>query len=393
MNVLAILLAAGIPTIFLLIIYTQDLYASRTFRLVLLCFAWGALGGVGLSFLFNTYVAYPTIMKYGWSLLLLYVLFAPIAEEMTKSLALLYVSRRPEFTYFVDGAIYGFAGGIGFSIVENFIYLSQNPGMGITLAVSRAFSTCLMHGTAAGLVGIAIGRVRFRQRAGRSLGLLGGWLAAMLLHAAFNSITQSASLARTLQALIPIGVGFTGVGLIAYFISLGLREQKQWLADTLDRKVGISGAEVRAAQSYNTLEELLAPILKQFPQKTEQVMNLVLLQAQLGIKRKVHQKIGDPKQKAQLAQEIAQMQIEMEKLRKAIGPYIMIYVRQVFPEGALNIWARLETIAAQTGPADTQRWASMLTTPKNDTEATPSKRGIFETLQTQSPKPTGEGPQ
>ena len=78
MNPLALLLAAGIPAIFLLIIYTQDLYASRTFRLVLLCFAWGALGGVGLSFLFNTYVAYPTIRKLGWDMLLLYVVFAPI---------------------------------------------------------------------------------------------------------------------------------------------------------------------------------------------------------------------------------------------------------------------------------------------------------------------------
>ncbi|HOU14132.1 MAG TPA: PrsW family intramembrane metalloprotease [Anaerolineae bacterium] len=395
MNLLAILLAAGIPAIFLLIIYTQDLYASRTFRLVLICFAWGALGGVGLSFLFNSYVAYPIIKNNGWSMLLLYVLFAPIAEEITKSLALLYVSRRPEFTYFVDGAIYGFAGGIGFSIVENFIYLSQNPRMGVTLAVSRAFSTCLMHGTAAGLVGIAIGRVRFQQRAGKSLGLLGGWLSAILLHAVFNSVVQSGSLSTTLQALIPIGIGFAGVGLIAYFISLGLREQKQWLADTLDGKVGVSGAEVRAAQAYSALEELLEPIAKQFPQKTEQVMALVLRQAQLGIRRKVQEKIEDPKQKEVLAQEIAQMQSEMERLRKEIGPYVMIFVRRVFPEGALNVWGRLEAVAAQTGPADTQKWARMLTAPQSADAAQQTaapKRSIFGQIQTQSAKPVDEEP-
>lgn len=391
MNLLAILLAAGIPAIFLLIIYTQDLYASRTFRLVLICFAWGALGGVGLAFLFNTYVAYPTIKKLGWDILLLYILFAPIAEEIIKSLVLLYVSRRSEFTYFVDGAIYGFASGIGFSIVENFIYLNRNPKMGVMLAVSRAFSTCLMHGTAAGLVGIAIGRVRFQQRAGKSLGLLGGWLAAMLLHAAFNTVTQSGALSRTLQALIPIGIGFSGVGLIAYFISLGLREQKQWLADTLGLKVGVTGAEVRAAQSYSSLEELLEPITQQFPQKTEQVMALVLRQAQLGIRRKVQEKLDDPKQKEQLTQEIAQMQTEMEKLRKAIGPYVMIFVRRVFPEGALNVWARMEAIAAQTGPADTQKWARILTTPKSD-DAAPPKRSIFGQIQTQSAKPADEEP-
>jgi RsiW-degrading membrane proteinase PrsW (M82 family) len=394
MNPLAMLLAAGIPAIFLLIIYTQDLYASRTFRLVLICFAWGALGGVGLSFLFNTYVTYPTIRKLGWDMLLLYVLFAPIAEELLKSLVLLYVSRRSEFTYFVDGAIYGFASGIGFSIVENFIYLSQNPGMGITLAVSRAFSTCLMHGAAAGLVGIAIGRVRFQQKTGRGLGLAGGWLAAMILHGSFNAISRSESLPRTLQGIIPIGIGFAGVGLIAYIISLGLREQKQWLADTLDRKVGVTGAEVRAAQSYSSLEEMLEPITTQFPQKTEQVMALVLRQAQLGIKRKVQEKLEDPKQKEQLTQEIAQMQEEMEHLRKDIGPYVMMFVRSVFPEGALNVWAHLELVAAQTGPADVQKWARMLSTPQpgtpQDGDAAPTdapKRSIFGQIQAQSDKP------
>ncbi|MEJ5312185.1 MAG: PrsW family glutamic-type intramembrane protease [Anaerolineae bacterium] len=400
MNPLALLLAAGIPAIFLLIIYTQDLYASRTFRLVLICFAWGALGGVGLSYLLNTYVTYPTLRKLGWDLLLLYVLFAPIAEELTKSLALLYVSRRPEFTYFVDGAIYGFASGIGFSIVENFIYLSQNPRMGITLAVSRAFSTCLMHGVAAGLVGIAIGRVRFQQKAGRGLGLAGGWIAAMILHGVFNAITQ-ADLPDTLLAIIPIGIGFAGVGLIAYVIALGLREQKQWLADTLDRKVGVSGAEVRAAQSYSSLEEMLEPIAKQFPQKMEQVLALVLRQAQLGIKKKVQEKLEDPKQKDQLMQEIAQMQEEMEQLRKAIGPYVMVFVRSVFPEGALNIWGRLELVAAQSGPADVQKWLSIFPvfqsgTPQieasQDKElpapATAPKRSLFGTIQAQAEKQT-----
>ncbi len=387
MNPLAILLAAGIPAIFLLIIYTQDLYASRTFRLVLICFAWGALGGVGLSYLFNTYVAYPTIRRLGWDMLLLYVLFAPIAEELIKSLVLLYVSRRAEFTYFVDGAIYGFASGIGFSIVENFLYLSQNPQMGIALAVSRAFSTCLMHGAASGLVGIAIGRVRFQKKGRRSLGLIAGWIAAMVLHALFNVITRSEALPRTLQGIVPIGIGFAGVGLIACVISLGLREQKQWFADTLDRKVGVTGAEVRAAQAYSSLEEMLEPITEQFPQKTEQVMALVLRQAQLGIKRKVQEKLDDPKQKEQLTQEIAQMQTEMESLRKAIGPYVMTFVRSVFPTGELNVWGRLELLAAQAGPVDEAEWNRRVPVPQK-TPADAPKRSVFSAIQAQADKPT-----
>ena len=53
-TILAVLIATGIPAVFLLIIYTLDLYASRTFRLVLLCFGWGAIGAFGLAYVTNS---------------------------------------------------------------------------------------------------------------------------------------------------------------------------------------------------------------------------------------------------------------------------------------------------------------------------------------------------
>ena len=360
-TILAVVIAAGIPALFLLLIYTLDLYASRAFRLVVLCFGWGAVGAFGLAYLTNTYAGLPLgrTLKVDPQLFLV-IAFAPVVEEIAKSLSLFYVSRRSEFTYFVDGAIYGFAAGIGFSIIENFLYLSVNPGIGIALALTRAFSTCLMHGTAAGLVGTVVGRFRFRRHSGRRLALVGGWAAAVLLHAFFNGISRVAPLAELAAVALAVAIGLAGVGLIALFINLGLREERQWLGETLNRQVGVTAAEARAAQAYGNLDEVLKPIAQQFPQKAEQVEILLLQQAQMGIKRKVEQRLDDPKLKEQLAQEIAQLRAEMERLRKEIGPYVMAYVRSVFPEGALDVWARLELVAAQTGPTDLKRWAEML---------------------------------
>jgi hypothetical protein len=155
-------------------------------------------------------------------------------------------------------------------------------------------------------------------------------------------------------------IGLAGVGLIAFFISLGLREQRRWFAETLDRKMGVTGAEVRAAQAYATIDEVLRPIAEQFPDQAEQVESLLLHQAQMGIKRKVQQEIGDAKLRDKLGEEIARLKAEMEQLRAEIGPYIMVYVRSVFPEGLLDVWSKLELLAAQSGPADVQRWAAML---------------------------------
>jgi RsiW-degrading membrane proteinase PrsW (M82 family) len=301
-TILAVAIAAGIPALFLLLIYTLDLYASRAFRLVVLCFGWGAVGAFGLAYLINTYIGLPLgrALKVDPQLFLV-IAFAPVIEEIAKSLSLFYVSRRSEFTYFVDGAIYGFAAGIGFSIIENFLYLSMNSGLGIALALTRAFSTCLMHGTAASLVGTVVGRFRFRRQSGRRLALFGGWAAAILLHAFFNG-----------------------------------------------------------AQAYGNLDEVLKPIAQQFPQKAEQVEALLLQQAQMGIKCRVEQRLDDPQLKERLTQEIAQLRADMERLRKEIGPYVMAYIRSVFPEGALDVWARLEMIAAHTGPPDLERWTQTL---------------------------------
>lgn len=377
--ILAALISIGIPAIFLLVIYTLDLYASRTFRLVMICFAWGAVGGLGLSYLVNSYVAVPLIQDLGLDYIWLYVAFAPIAEEILKSLSLFYAARQTDFTYFVDGAIYGFAAGIGFSITENFLYVQQNPQMGVPLALVRGFSTCLMHGTAAALVGTAVGRFRFQHGSRRLLALAGGWLAAIALHATFNGISKAGFVPQGLTTPLAVVLGLGGVGLIAAFIASGLREEGKWMLETLNRQVNVSAAEARAAQSIATLDELLTPITEQFPQKAEQVEALVLRQAQLGIKRKVFQKINDAGLKAKLEEEISQLQSEMEHLRRQIGPYVMVYVRSVFPDGALNLWGSLETVALSSGPADLQRWATIL----QSKEDTGTQRSIFGSIREQ----------
>jgi RsiW-degrading membrane proteinase PrsW (M82 family) len=391
-NYIALLVSVCIPAVFLWVIYHYDLYASRTFRLTLMCFAWGALGGPALSILATSviYELWPSLFRS--DAILGVVVIAPMVEELVKLLILPYISRRPEFTYFVDGAIYGFAIGIGFAVVENFVNLSTNPAALLPIAVTRVLTVNLMHGAATGLVGAAVGRARFRSHAGRRLGILGGWAVAVILHAIYNGVTQSWMLTQGWQIGTCVVIGLTGFYLIARIIRLGLREQKQWIADTLDRRVGVTGSEVRAAQSYDKLEELLEPITMQFPQKTEQIMALVLRQAQLGIKRKVQSKLEDPQQKAQLAQEIAQMQAEMEQLRKAIGPYVMVYVRSVFPEGAFNPWARMELVAAQTGPADLQKWAKMIAASRDNDATAPPRRTIFGQLDAQPGQPTDEEP-
>jgi hypothetical protein len=242
-----------------------------------------------------------------------------------------------------------------------------------------------MHGAAAGLVGAAVGRFRFRRGASRGFASLSGWIAAMLLHALFNGISQSYSISDRLVTPLLVGVGLLGVGMIGFFITRGLREQGEWLLETLDRQVVMSGAEARAAKAYGSLDVVLEPLASQFPEVAEQIEELVLKQAQLGILRKKYQEVDDAKLKERWSEEMATMQVEMEELRNEIGWYRMAFVKIVFPEDKFDVWGKLEKLVVGDGTADVTQFASKLSgseeKPEQAFKDAPPQRSIFGSLQ------------
>ena len=375
----ATLIAVGIPTAFLVLIYTLDLYASRTFRLVAICFAWGTGGGLAISFLINRYIVLQIVNRFDLDYLYVYVLFAPLVEETLKSLPFLYITRDPEFTYFVDGAIYGFASGIGFSITENLIYLNQNPEIALALALTRAFSTCLMHGTATALVGAALGRLSLEQGAQRRLLTAVAAILAVGIHALFNGtalIAQQANLpsqlGQSLGVILALLIGLGGFAATVLFILLGLRKQQQWLAESLDQRMvdlldadlspeerswltevldqeaGVSIAELRASQAYSMIDDILKPIAKLFPRRAEQIQRIALQQAQLSIKRRVQEEMEDAGEKDRIQVEIVRLEKDTRRLRREAGGSAAAYLKCVFDENTDKLGACLMEIS--TGP-------------------------------------------
>src|SRR5512136_318552 len=116
--ILGIVIAIAVPLGFLALVRWLDLYASGSLKGVLVCLGWGMVA-FWLALRINSYV----IEFVGYNLLV--ALYAPIVEEIAKSVILVYYVRRSDFTYFVDGAIYGFAAGTAFAVFENMFYLSR----------------------------------------------------------------------------------------------------------------------------------------------------------------------------------------------------------------------------------------------------------------------------
>ncbi|VVC71980.1 Protease prsW family protein [uncultured archaeon] len=137
---------------------------------------------------------------------------APIFEELFKGTGLAIFSLHHEYDGMVDGIVYGFAVGMGFSFVENWLYLLNNPmggdiGGWITVFTLRSIAFSANHGVFTAMTGGIIGLFKQWRFKYSTLGMLAGMVPAMLLHAIHNSGEIWVAL-------------FGGAGALAYFCVL-----------------------------------------------------------------------------------------------------------------------------------------------------------------------------
>ena len=79
---------------------------------------------------------------------------SPVIEETLKALIIVYLIRTQRIAFLVDAAIYGFAVGTGFAVVENLYYLAMRPDSHMAVWVVRGFGTAIMHGGATAIFAI-----------------------------------------------------------------------------------------------------------------------------------------------------------------------------------------------------------------------------------------------
>ena len=328
MLTLGVAVATAIPLLALYAIYRLDLYATRSFRYVLVCVAWGIIA-TRVALLANTAVLDSGMLDRAT----ITRVIAPAVEEVAKALIILYLIYRPHFTYFVDGAIYGFAVGIGFAVVENYHYLWMHQESAATLAGGRVLSTNLMHASTTAVTGIALALAHF-QRTRRRGALIGttGLAAAILMHMAFNtSVTRFSGSAAALYALAA-AFGLAGAIGVALAIRHGLSQERAWIGDTLGASNRVAPGETEAVRHLDHAEAILHPIAERFGQhKADDVHALLQLEARLGIVRQTSDQLSEGHQKREAEAEIAHLYREMDARRRSIGVYCMLHLRAIAP--------------------------------------------------------------
>ncbi len=185
MQALASLIFAIVPIgMYLWAIWIMDRYDREPLGLLLMNFAWGALGAIFFGIVFS--IAASSALATSAFHDAIFV--APITEEITKGIFLLWTVRDLRFDNITDGVVYGMAIGLGFGMTENFLYFlgASTAGEWVFMVVIRTLFTAIMHAMATGIFGAFIGYTKFGRPAARiPLRLLGLFL-AIFMHFFWN---------------------------------------------------------------------------------------------------------------------------------------------------------------------------------------------------------------
>jgi RsiW-degrading membrane proteinase PrsW (M82 family) len=125
------------------------------------------------------------VYTYNGAMFQAYVIAAAVEELLKIAMIYWIVWRRPEFDERMDGIVYGARAGLGFALLENCLYLYQQPDLDAVLRVGvlRAVLAVPGHAMWSAIIGYCAARRRF-DRAG--IGFLGGYLIAVAAHGTYD---------------------------------------------------------------------------------------------------------------------------------------------------------------------------------------------------------------
>jgi RsiW-degrading membrane proteinase PrsW (M82 family) len=191
------LLLAFLPScLFLVSLVYLDSYKLVRLRTLLQLMGAGGLAGI-LSYFANQRIAQGVGDDAG----LVGQFAGPLVEEVLKAIPILLFWRARRIGFLVDAAIFGFAVGTGFALVENLYYLSVLPDAPLALWMARGFGTAVMHGGTTAILALMTKVLSDRRESVAFFWMLPGLAVAFAIHALFNQFLLSPLMSSVVMIL------------------------------------------------------------------------------------------------------------------------------------------------------------------------------------------------
>jgi RsiW-degrading membrane proteinase PrsW (M82 family) len=207
-----------------------DSYKLVTMRAVMAVIGYGIAVAIACYFV-NAYV-FRTI-EIDFTRFSRYV--GPVIEEFGKALVIFALMRAHRIGFLVDAAIFGFAVGTGFALVENLYYQYLVPDAGFGTWIVRGFGTAIMHGGTTAIFAMTSLSLLERARRAAAAAYLPGFGLAVVLHSAYNHMYLSPRLS-TLAVVLVLPP------LIFLVFQRSERAVSDWLGEGFDADTQMLGA-------------------------------------------------------------------------------------------------------------------------------------------------------
>ncbi len=297
--------------------------------LLVICLLWGVVSGCMCLFI-DTWIAHG--MHFSFNTLSLFI--APFIEEILKFSLLLFLILRNRIGFMIDAAIYGFAIGTGFSILENGYYLFQ-AGMdqnNLLIWIVRGFGTAVMHGGTTAIAGIILVNAH-ASRKSLIQAVIMTIVTTYLLHGAYNAFFISPLLSSlVIIILIPL--------VMILVFRRNERTLRKWLDLGLDEEIGLMMMIEKGKFSGTRAGKYLLSIKDHFPR--EVVLDMYCytsLFLELSVKAKSCLLLKEYDFPLPADLEIPAKLKELNHLRRNIGKSGMLALHPILRMTLKDLWA------------------------------------------------------
>jgi protease PrsW len=184
---------------------------------------------------------------------------APVVEEISKALFVVWLLRSNRVGFMVDTAISGFAVGAGFAVLENLTYIPDLHSSGLVTSAIRGLGTAMMHGGTTAIFGTVSANLAEIRSSRSPLVYLPGLAIAVIIHVLYNQ-----PLLRPVTSAVLILVTLPAAMAFIFWRSEAALEK--WLGTKLDKDIDLlqmitSGtfSSSRAGAYLRSLESTFAP--------------------------------------------------------------------------------------------------------------------------------------
>lgn len=238
---------------------------------------------------------------------------APVTEEIGKAVFIYYLIRTRKIGFMVDAAIFGFAVGAGFALVENMYYLWTIAEFNPLVWIIRGCGTAVMHGGMTAIFAIMTKTLSDRYTSRVILPAVPGIVIVIAVHSIFNHFMVSPVYMTALTLFfLPV--------LFIFIFNKSEEATRKWLGYGLDKDVELLRLIVAGNVSETRVGRYLQSLQEKFPGMiVADMLNYLRIYLELSVRAKgilIMQETGyrippDP--------EIQECFRELKFLEKSIG--------------------------------------------------------------------------